>query len=118
MGTGVKTRKLNRDSGARRALFRDLVTALFTHDRIHTTLPKAKETKKIADKLVSLAHADTLHARRQAGRLIADRAVLKRLFDTVAPRYEKGRGGFTRVVKDAQRRGDATPMAYVELVQK
>jgi large subunit ribosomal protein L17 len=118
MGTGAKTRKLNRDSGERRALFCDLVTALIRHGRIHTTEVKAKEAKKIADKLISQARANTLHARRQAARLIQDKEALRKLFDTVAPRYEPHRGGYTRVVKDRPRRGDAAPMAYLELVEK
>jgi large subunit ribosomal protein L17 len=118
MGTGAKTRKLNRDSGERRALFRDLVTALIRHERIYTTEPKAKEAKKVADKLIAQARANTLHVRRQAARLIQDKEALRKLFDTVAPRYEANRGGYTRVVKDRPRRGDAAPMAYLELVEK
>lgn len=118
MGTGVKTRKLGRDSGVRLALFRDLVTALIRHERIHTTEAKAKEAKKVADKLIALAQENTLHARRQAARLIQDKEALRKLFQTVAPRYPKGRGGYTRVVKDAPRRGDAAPMAYLELVKE
>ncbi len=118
MGTGVKGRKLGRDTGERRALFRDLVTALFRHGRIHTTEAKAKEAKKIADKLIALAQEGTLHARRQAARLILDKEVLRKLFREIAPRYERGRGGYTRIVKDLPRRGDAAPMAYLELVEK
>jgi len=118
MGTGVKGRKLGRDTGERRALFRDLVTALFRHGRIHTTEAKAKEAKKIADKLIALAQEGTLHARRQAARLVQDPAVLRKLFGEIAPRYARDRGGYTRIVKDLPRRGDAAPMAYLELVEK
>lgn len=117
MGTGVKTRKLGRDTGERRALFRDLVTALIRHERIHTTEAKAKEAKKVADKLIALAQEGTLHARRQAARLVQDRDALRKLFTTIAPRYARNRGGYTRIVKDAPRRGDAAPMAYLELVK-
>jgi large subunit ribosomal protein L17 len=118
MGTGAKTRKLGRDSGERRALFRDLVTALIRYERIHTTEAKAKEAKKVADKLIALAQKGSLHARRQAARLVQDEEALRKLFQTVAPRYERGRGGYTRILKDAPRRGDAAPMAYLELLEK
>ncbi|MCS7236147.1 MAG: 50S ribosomal protein L17 [Armatimonadota bacterium] len=113
----MKTRKLGRDTGERRALFRDLVTALIRHERIHTTEAKAKEAKKVADKLIALAQEGTLHARRQAARLVQDRDALRKLFTTIAPRYARNRGGYTRIVKDAPRRGDAAPMAYLELVK-
>ncbi|MDQ7844033.1 MAG: 50S ribosomal protein L17 [Armatimonadota bacterium] len=115
---GRVTRKLNRDSGERKALFRDLVSALITHGRIETTAARAKETKKIADGLVALALRDDVHARRQARRLLTDPAVVKRLFAEVAPRYRTrvGRGGYTRVIRTRARRGDASEMAIVELV--
>lgn len=118
MGTGVKGRKLGRDTGERLALFRALVTALFRHGRIHTTEAKAKEAKKIADRLIALAQEGTLHSRRQAARLVQDKEVLRKLFREIAPRYERGRGGYTRIVKDLPRRGDAAPMAYLELLEK
>ena len=116
MGLGAKQRKLGRDTGERIALFRQLVSALILHDRIETTEAKAKETKKIADGLIALALRGDLHARRQAGRLLTDTRALKRLFAEIAPRYEAGRGGYTRVIKTRQRRGDSAPMALVELV--
>lgn len=118
MGLGASGRKLNRDSGERRALFRDLVTALITHERITTTEAKAKEAKKIADVLIDRALDNTVHARRQAARLISDRAALRKMFDEVAPRYRKGRGGYTRIIKLGPRRGDASPMAILELVKE
>jgi len=113
---GSATRKLNRDSGERKALFRDLVSALITHGRIETTVAKAKETKKIADGLVALALRGDVHARRQARRVLTDPAVLKRLFTEVAPKYQRGRGGYTRLIRTRARRGDASEMAIVELV--
>ena len=113
---GAVTRKLNRDSGERKALFRDLVSALITHGRIETTVAKAKETKKITDSLVTLALRGDVHARRQAMRLLTDPAVVKRLFTEVAPKYQSGRGGYTRVIRTRTRRGDASDMAIVELV--
>lgn len=116
MSMGAKGRKLGRDSGERRALFRDLVSALILHGRIETTDAKAKETKKIADHLISTALGNTVHARRQVRRVLTDPKVLKRLFGEVVPRLQPGRGGYTRVVKTGTRRGDGAQMALVELV--
>lgn len=113
---GAVTRKLNRDSGERKALFRDLVSALITHGRIETTVAKAKETKKITDSMISLAMRNDVHARRQAVRLLTDPAVVKRLFTEVAPKFQAGRGGYTRIIRTRTRRGDASEMAIVELV--
>ncbi len=114
---GQRGRRLGRDTGARMALFRDLVSALIVKERIITTEHKAKEAKKIADRMIDLALANDLHARRQVARLLPDRAIIRRLFSTVAPRYQKGRGGYTRIVKTGQRRGDAASMALLELVK-
>lgn len=114
---GQKGRRLGRDTGARTALFRSLVTSLVLEERITTTESKAKEVKKIADRMIDLALRNDLHARRQVARLVIDRQALKRLFDTVAPRYQQGRGGYTRLVRTGFRRGDAAPMALVELVK-
>ena len=113
---GATTRKLNRDTGERKALFRDLVSALILHGRIETTVAKAKETKKIADGLVSLAIRGDVHARRQARRLLTDPKVVRRLFTDVAPKHERGRGGYTRLIRTRTRRGDASEMAIVEFV--
>jgi large subunit ribosomal protein L17 len=117
MALGAKRRKLGRDTGERRALFRDLVSALILHDRIETTDAKAKETKKIADSLISTALANDIHARRQVRRFLTDPRVLRRLFRDVVPRYQPGRGGYTRVLRTRARRGDAAQMALVELVK-
>ncbi len=113
---GAATRKMNRDTGERKALFRDLVSALIRHGRVQTTAAKAKETKKVADGMIELALRGDLHARRQARRLLTDDQVVKRLFTEVAPRYQKGRGGYTRIVRTTTRRGDAAEMALVELL--
>lgn len=113
---GSVTRKLNRDSGERKALFRDLVSALITHGRIETTVAKAKEAKKITDSMIALALHNDVHARRQAMRLLTDPAVVKRLFTEVAPKFQPGRGGYTRIIRTRTRRGDASEMAIVELV--
>ena len=117
MALGQRGRRLGRDTGARLALFRGLVSALIVEERIATTEHKAKETKKVADRVIDLALRNDLHARRQIARLLLDRAVVRRLFGTVAPRYQKGRGGYTRIVLTGQRRGDAAPMALLELVK-
>jgi large subunit ribosomal protein L17 len=117
MVLGQRGRRLGRDSGARLALFRGLVSALIVEERIATTEHKAKETKKVADRVIDLALRNDLHARRQVARLLQDRAVIRRLFATVAPRYQKGRGGYTRITRTAPRRGDAAPMALLELMK-
>jgi large subunit ribosomal protein L17 len=117
MVLGQRGRRLGRDSGARLALFRGLVSALIVKERIATTEHKAKETKKVADRVIDLALRNDLHARRQVARLLQDRAVIRRLFATVAPRYQKGRGGYTRITRTAPRRGDAAPMALLELMK-
>lgn len=117
MALGAKRRKLGRDTGERRALFRDLVSALILHDRIETTDARAKETKKIADGVIAAALANDIHARRQVRRFLTDPKVLKRLFRDIVPRYQVGRGGYTRVLKTRTRRGDAARMALVELVK-
>lgn len=114
---GQKGRRLARDTGERTALFRSLVAALIVEERISTTEHKAKEAKKIADRVIDLALRNDLHARRQVARFLPDRAVVKRLFSTVAPRYQKGRGGYTRIVRIGPRQGDAAPMALLELVK-
>jgi large subunit ribosomal protein L17 len=117
MALGAKRRKLGRDTGERRALFRDLVSALILHEKITTTDAKAKETKKIADSLISSALANDVNARRRARRLLTDPKVVRRLFADIVPRYQAGRGGYTRVLKVGTRRGDAARMALVELVK-
>lgn len=111
----VKGKKLGRAADQRRALLRSLVSSLFEHDKIQTTLVKAKEARKVADRLITLARRGDLHARRQALRFVTDRAVVDRLFLEVAPRYADRQGGYTRVIPTGPRRGDAAPMAVLEL---
>lgn len=113
---GTATRKLNRDVGERKALFRDLVNALILYGRIETTVTRAKEAKKIADGLFELALRGDLHAQRQVRRFLTDDRVIRRLFTEVAPKFQKGRGGHTRLIRTRTRRGDAAEMALVELV--
>jgi len=110
--------KLGRPTAHRWALFRNLLTALFRHERITTTLAKAKAIRPLADQLVTLAKRDDLHARRQALSLVPDTVVVRKLFDTVAARYTDRRGGYTRILPVGLRRGDAAPLAIIELVDR
>ena len=109
-------RKLGRTTAHRKALFRNLVTALLGHERIITTEAKAKELRRIADKLVTLGKRGDLHARRQALRVIRSNAVVRKLFDDVAPRFADRHGGYTRILRLGYRPGDAAAMAVIELV--
>ena len=109
-------RKLGRDSSARKALLRSIVTSLFQYERIETTEYKAKELRKIADKMVTLAKRGDLSARRQALSYMMDEEVVKKLFETVAPKYKDRQGGYTRIIKTGVRQGDAAPMVIIELV--
>ena len=108
-------RKLGRDSSARKARFRSLLTSFFAHERIETTEAKAKEVSGLAEKMITLAKKGDLHARRQV-LVWVDEEVTKKLFDTIAPKYAERQGGYTRVLKLGPRRGDAAPMAILELV--
>lgn len=109
-------RKLGRDSSARKALFRSVLTALFANERIETTEAKAKEISGLAEKMITLGKRGDLHARRQAVAYLQDEEVTKKLFDTIAPKYADRQGGYTRIMKLGPRRGDAAPMAILELV--
>lgn len=109
-------RKLNRDSSARKALFRSILTSFFQHERIETTETKAKVISGLADEMITLAKRGDLHARRQVLAYLLDEEVVKKLFDTIAPKYSDRPGGYTRVLKLGPRRGDAAPMAILELV--
>jgi large subunit ribosomal protein L17 len=110
--------KLGRLSAHRWALFRNLLTALFRHERITTTMAKAKAVRPLADRLVTLAKRDSLHARRQALALVQDPSVVRRLFDTIGARFSDRRGGYTRIVPAGTRRGDAAPLALLELMDR
>jgi large subunit ribosomal protein L17 len=112
----VAGRKLGRTSSHRLALLRNLTTQLFAHERITTTLMKAKEMRPFAERLLTLAKRETLHARRQVLRHVHDKEVVGKLFDTLSARYAQRPGGYTRIVKLGPRRGDAAEMAIVELV--
>ena len=111
-------RKLNRTATHRSALFASLATALIKHEQIATTLPKAKELRRVADRLITLAKKGDLHARRLAFSRIRDEAMVAKLFDTLGPRYAARPGGYTRVLKAGFRYGDSAPMAVIELVDR
>ena len=109
-------RKLGRTSSHRRALLRNLTTSLFRHERIRTTVPKAKELRPYAEKLITLARRDDLHARRQVVMEVMDKEVVKKLFTTLGPRFASRPGGYTRTMRLGPRHGDGAEIAIVELV--
>ena len=113
-----KGRQLSRTSSHREALLRNMAISLFRHGRIETTTAKAKELRPFAEKLITLAKRGDLHARRLAGRKIADQEVLHGLFATIAPRFAERPGGYTRVLKTGFRQGDGAEMALIELVDR
>ncbi len=108
-------RKLNRSASHRRALFRNLVTALLERERIRTTDAKAKEVRRLAERMITLGKNGTLGARRRALSYIQSRMVVKRLFDEIAPRFKDRPGGYTRTIKIGIRHGDAAPISQIEL---
>ena len=110
------TRKLNLPTDQRMALLRNLVTSLLGNGKIETTVTRAKETRSLAEKMITLGKTNTLHSRRQALAFVTKEDVVKKLFDEIAPKYAERNGGYTRVIKTGPRRGDAAPMAIVELV--
>ena len=111
-----KGRTLSRTASHKKATMRNMATSLFRHERIETTTAKAKELRPFAERLITLGKRGDLHARRLAGRLIADRQVLGKLFDDIGPRFSERPGGYTRILKLGTRRGDAAEMALIELV--
>ncbi len=112
-----KGRKLSRTSSHRTALLRNLVTSLFEHESITTTLAKAKETRPAAEKLITMARRNDLHSRRIAASYIRSDAVVAKLFDTIAPWYAERPGGYTRITKLGRRLGDAGELAIISLVK-
>jgi large subunit ribosomal protein L17 len=111
-------RKLNRTSAHRKAMFNNLAAALVQHEQITTTLPKAKDLRPLAERLITLGKRANLHARRQAIAVLGDAKLAAKLFDTLAPRYSKRNGGYTRVLKAGFRYGDQSPMAVIEFVDR
>lgn len=111
-------RKLNRNSSHRRAMFRNMATALLKHEQIKTTLPKAKELRPVVERMITLGKRGSLHSRRQALSYLQDETIVRKLFDGLAERYGDRAGGYTRVLKAGFRYGDSAPMAYIELVDR
>ncbi|MGE4372716.1 MAG: 50S ribosomal protein L17 [Xanthobacter sp.] len=118
MRHGKVHRKFNRTAEHRKAMFSNLAGALITHEQIVTTLPKAKDLRPVVEKLVTLARRGDLHARRQAIAELRDPAVVRKLFDVLAPRYKERPGGYTRIIKAGFRYGDCTPVAVIEFVDR
>lgn len=116
MRHGVSGRKLNRSTSHRFAMFRNMVTSLLRHERIFTTVPKAKELRRWCDWMITLGKRGDLHARRQAMALLREKNVVHRLFVELAPRFENRQGGYTSIIKVGFRKGDAAPMCLIELV--
>lgn len=112
----VHYRKLGRISAHRDLMLRNLVTSLFKNGRIETTDKKAKEAKRLAEKMITLAKRGDLHARRQVLSFVTEETVVKDLFDEIAPKYKDRNGGYTRTMKLGPRRGDAAEMVIIELV--
>ena len=109
-------RKLGRPTAHRKAMLRNQVTDLLREGRITTTITRAKETRRMAEKMITLGKRGDLHARRQALAYIYDEDVVTKLFDNIAPKYAERRGGYTRILKLGQRRGDTAEMVFLELV--
>ena len=111
-------RKLNRDSAHRKAMFRNMASSLFANEIIKTTVPKAKELRRVAEPLITLAKEDSVAHRRLAFDRLRDREVVTKLFNELGPRYAERPGGYLRIMKCGFRAGDNAPMAYVELVDR
>lgn len=114
----VSGRKLGRTSAHRKAMFANMTTSLLRHEQITTTLPKAKEVKRVAERMITLGKRGSLHARRQAAAFLCDDVVVRKLFGPLAERYRTRLGGYTRVVRAGFRYGDNAPMAVIELVDR
>jgi large subunit ribosomal protein L17 len=111
-------RQLNRNSSHRKAMFQNMTVSLLNHEIIKTTLPKAKELRRIAEPLITMARNDSVHKRRVAFSRLRDRDTVTKLFSELGPRYKDRPGGYTRILKTGYRAGDNAPMAYIELVDR
>ena len=112
----VAHRKLSRTTEHRLSLLRNMAASLITHERIRTTVAKAKELRPFVEKLVTLGKRDSLHARRRALSILSSKTVVRRLFSDVSPRFSERPGGYTRILKLGPRQGDGAPMAFIEFV--
>jgi large subunit ribosomal protein L17 len=113
----VRGRKFGREKGHRDLMLKNLVVSLLDHERIHTTLAKAKETRGLAERVITYGKKGTIHHMRMAYKVLQDRTLVKKVFDDIAPRFEEVSGGYTRVLKNGFRRGDCAPMAIIELTK-
>ena len=111
-------RQLNRNSSHRKAMFSNMANSLFDHEIIKTTLPKAKELRRVAEPLITMAKNDSVANRRLAFSRLRDKAMVGKLFSELCPRYKERAGGYTRILKCGFRSGDTAPMAYIELVDR
>ncbi len=118
MRHGLHGRRLNRTASHRKAMFANMAVSLIKHEQIKTTLPKAKDLRRVIDRLVTLGKRGDLHARRQALSVLRDSAVTAKLFDELATRYKERSGGYSRVLKAGFRHGDMAPMGIIELVDR
>ena len=118
MRHGFAGRRLGRSVSHRKSMFANLAASLIEHEQIVTTLPKAKDLRPIVEKLVTLGKRGDLHARRQAIASIGSETIVRRLFDTIAPRYADRHGGYLRIMKAGFRKGDNAPMAVIEFVDR
>jgi large subunit ribosomal protein L17 len=115
---GKKGRRFSRSSSHRQAMFSNMAAALIKHEQIVTTLPKAKDLKRVVDKYITLAKRGDLNSRRIAAQRLGDEAMAKKLFEVLGPRYKERKGGYTRVLKAGFRVGDSAPRAVIELVDR
>jgi large subunit ribosomal protein L17 len=116
MRHGNAFRKFQKSRSHQRAMFRNMATSLFLHERCETTVEKAKELQRIAEKLITLGRKDTLHSRRLASTYIMDGDIVKKLFTEIGPRFKSRAGGYTRVIRTRHRKGDAAEMALISLL--
>jgi len=118
MRHNIHAKKLGRTTAHRTAMFRNQLASLVQHQKIRTTLSKAKALRPVAEKMITQGREDTVHSRRQVRRWLPNRSDVKRLFDTISPRFLNRPGGYTRIIKLGPRRGDGAEMAILELVEK
>ena len=118
MRHGKSHRKLNRTSSHRKAMFKNMASSLLKHEIIRTTLPKAKELRKITEPLITLGKVSNVHNQRIAFGRLRDKEIVSKLFEEIGPRYNLRNGGYTRILKCGFRKGDNAPMAYIELVDR
>ncbi len=113
-----RVKKLKRDREHRRALLSNLISSLFLHEKIKTTLAKAKEARRFAERMIDFAKRDTVAARREVRAFVKDKGIVRKLFTEIGPRFKDRKGGYTRIYRIGPRKGDSAEMAFLELVVK